>query len=258
MPYPVFPNKHVGQSVLTPQAMISYRLKTGMLPEISPPQGAILCLQHGLPERMGRRHPLRRVGRLMGDLYLLRRSRGKVAVLTNFGIGSPQMASLAEELIAWGAARLVTLSMAGGIQPDLTPGTIVVCTHAIRDEGTSYHYLPPARAVEADPDLTESLVRSLQAAGKNVTTGVTWTTDGAYKETVEEVRSYQAEGVKTVEMETAALLAVGKVRGVQAAAICVVGDSLAKMTWDLPEDFGPVERALEAAYAAAIEVLGDH
>jgi hypothetical protein len=73
---------------------------------------------------------------------------------------------------------------------------------------------------------------------------------------VDEVRSYQAEGVKTVEMETAALLAVGKVRGVQAAAICVVGDSLAKMTWDLPEDFGPVERALGAAYAAAIEGSG--
>ncbi len=257
MPYPIHPDKHLGQSVLTPEAMIAYRRRSGMLPDAAPPRGVILCLQHGLPERMKRRHPLRRVGRMMGDLYLLKRSGGSVAVAANFGIGAPQMASLAEELIAWGVTRLINLSMAGGIQPDLRPGAIVVCSQAIRDEGTSYHYLPPTRTIEADADLTGRLARSLQAGGSGFTSGATWTTDGAYKETVDEVRSYQAEGVLTVEMETAALLAVGKVRGVQAGAVFVVGDSLAKTTWDLPEDFGPVERALEAAYAAAIDALGD-
>jgi uridine phosphorylase len=235
--------------------MVDYRQRSGLLPSMEAPAGVILCLQRGLPERMRRRHPLRHVARLMGDLHVLKRSRGRVAVLTNFGIGSPQMAALAEELIAWGANRLISLSMAGGLQPDLAAGAVVVCTQAIRDEGTSYHYLSPSKYVDADPDLVERLKGALRGAGIPFTSGVTWTTDGAYQETAEEVRDYQAEGVKTVEMETAGLLAVGKARGVPTATVCVVGDSLARMSWDLPEEMGPVERGLEAAYAAAIEVL---
>src|SRR3989304_1853169 len=187
MSFPVHPDKRAGQAVLTPQAMIAYRQRSGLLPAMEAPSAVILCLQRGLPERMRGRYPLRRVARLMGDLYLLKRSRGAVAVMTNFGIGAPQMAALAEELIAWGARRLASLSMAGG--------------------------------------------------------------GGA------EGRAFQAEGVNTVEMDTAALFAVGKARGVQTATVCVVGDSLARLSWELPEDMGPVERGLAAAYAAAIEAL---
>jgi uridine phosphorylase len=245
----------LGRPILTPQAMIAYRKERRLLPMLEAPPGMILCLQRGLPERLRRRHPLRRVGRLMGDLFLLKRPRGWAGVLTNFGIGSPQMASLAEELIAWGARRLVSISMAGGIQPDLAPGAIVVCTEAIRDEGTSYHYLPPSRAVGASPELSQRLVGALEATGVPVVSGATWTTDGAYMETREEMEDYQAAGVRTVEMEAAALFAVGKVRSVQTAAICVVGDRLANGSWELPDDFGPVERALEAAYEASITVL---
>jgi uridine phosphorylase len=191
----------------------------------------------------------------MGDVYLLKRSREKVGVLTNFGIGSPQMAALAEELIAWGARRLISISMAGGLLPDLSPGAIVICDQAIRDEGTSYHYLEPARTVDADPELVQGLARAFRSRGIPFTQGPTWTTDGAYRETAEEVRAFQAEGVKTVEMETAALFAVGRARSVQTAAVGVVGDSLAGLSWHLPEDMRPVERALEIAYLAAIEVL---
>src|SRR3989304_5880119 len=113
MSFPVHPDNRAGQAVLTPQAMIAYRQRSGLLPVMEAPSAVILCLQRGLPERMRGRYPLRRVARLMGDLFLLKRSRGAVAVMTNFGIGAPQMAALAEELIAWGARRLVSLSMAG-------------------------------------------------------------------------------------------------------------------------------------------------
>ncbi len=255
MSLPIMPEKRSGQPILTPQAMIAYRQRAGLLPAMAAPPAIILCLQRGLPERMRRSIPLRRVARLMGDLFLLKRSHGKVGVLTNFGIGSPQMAGLAEELIAWGARRLVSLSMAGGLQPDLSPGATVICTQAIRDEGTSYHYLPPARTVDADPALVEDLARGFRSRGTPFTMGVTWTTDGAYRETAEEVRAYQSEGVKTVEMETAALFAVGCARDVQTAAVCVVGDSLARLSWELPEDMSPIERGLEAAYTAIIEAL---
>jgi uridine phosphorylase len=255
MPFPNYPGKYDSAALLTPQEMIAYRRRLGWLPDIALPQGIILCLQRGLPERLRRRYPLRQVGRLMGDLFVLKRSGGRVAVLTNFGIGAPLMGALAEELIAWGARRLISLSWAGGLQPDLKPGDIVVCERALRDEGVSHHYLPPDRFVQADQQLVDRLVRLLQSHGQPCTTGATWTTDAPYRETRDEVQQYQAEGIKTVEMETAGLLAIAQAHGVQAASICVVGDSLAALRWEAPPDVRPVERSLEAAYAAAVEVL---
>jgi len=255
MPYPNYPDKYKAESVLNPQDILAYRRRLGSLPGVPPPAAILLCLQHGLPERLRRRFPLRRVGRLMGDLYLLKRSGGRVGVMANFGIGAPLMAALCEELIAWGARRLVSMTWAGGLQPDLRPGDIVVCNQAIRDEGTSHHYLPPGRQVQADDRLVAALVSALQEGGWACRTGVTWTTDAPYRETREEVLQYQAEGVQTVEMESAALLAVAKARGVQATTVCVVGDSLANLRWEAPPDTRVVERGLEAVYAAAIQVL---
>ena len=255
MPFPNYPDKYSSPAVLTAQEMIAFRRSLGRMPGIEPPEGVILCLQRGLPERLRFRYPLRRAGQLMGDLYLLRRSGGKAAVLTNFGIGASLIGALAEELIAWGVGRLVSISWAGGLQPDLPPGSIVVCERALRDEGTSHHYLPTEKYIHANVELVDNLGQALARRGIPHSIGATWTTDAPYRETLEEVRQYQEEGVKTVEMESAALLAVGQAHGVQAASICVVGDSLASLRWIAPTDVRPVEKGLEAAYGAAIEVL---
>jgi uridine phosphorylase len=253
--FPNYPEKYNGHSVLEPQAMIAYRRRLGRLPEIERPEGVVICLQRGLPERMRWRIPIRHVGRMMGDLYLVKRTKGRVGVLTNFGIGAPLVVALAEELIAFGVKRLISMAWGGGLQPDLHPGDIVVCDRAIRDEGTSHHYLPPAKYVSASADLTARLVAALKARGRHCEAGATWTTDAPYRETREEVGQYQAEGVKAVEMETAALFALGQVRGVETAAAVAVGDSLADLHWQAPTQVDGIERALEEVYAAAIEAL---
>lgn len=85
--------------------------------------------------------------------------------------------------------------------------------------------------------------------------GPTWTTDAPYRETAEEVRAYQAEGVQTVEMEAAGLFAIGQVRGVQTAAVVVIMDSLANFCWEVPERLDAIQRSLETVYAAAIDAL---
>ncbi len=201
------------------------------------------------------RHPIRRAGRLVGDLYLVRKSKGRVGVLTNIGVGSPLVASLAEELIAWGARRLVSMAWAGGLQPDLELGSTVICDRAVRDEGTSHHYLPPDRHVPADAALVRSLEQGFTSRGLACRVGATWTTDAGFRETESEVRAYQSEGVLTVEMETAGLLAVARARTVAAAAVLVVGDSLAALRWQPPADVRVVERALEVAYGVILEAL---
>jgi len=255
MSYPAFPDKHALEAMVTPSEMLAHRRKGGRLPAIDAPEGAVICLQRGLPERLRRRVRLRRLGRLMGDLYAVHATSGRVVVLTNFGLGAPIVAAQAEELIALGATRLVSVALSGGLQPTLSPGAIVVVEGAIRDEGTSHHYLPRQREVAADPTLTAALTSALSPGGGDVRAGRTWSTDAPYRETREEVASYQAEGVLTVDMELAALLAVAEARGVAAAGVLVVGDSLAGGTWHPPERLDGMERSLERAYRAAIQVL---
>ncbi len=255
MSVPNVPDKHAFEAVVEPAAMLAHRREGGRTPAIQPPRAAVICLQRGLPERLRWRVRIRRVGRLMGDLYAVRSTSGRVVVLSNFGLGAPIVAAQAEELIALGARRLVSVALAGGIQPDLAPGTIVVPDTAIRDEGTSHHYLAARRDVTADPALSVALAQRLRAGGVEVRSGTTWSTDAPYRETRREVGLYQAEGVLVVDMELAALLAVAEVRGVQAAAVLVVGDSLADGVWRPPQRLDAMERSLERAYRAAIEVL---
>jgi uridine phosphorylase len=255
MTFPNLPGKHRLAAIVEPAAMLAHRRRGGRLGAFEPPTGAVICLQRGLPRRMRWRVRIRRLGRLLGDLYAVSSTGGRVAVLTDFGLGAPIVAAQAEELIALGVTRLVSIALAGGLQPELSPGTIVVVESALRDEGTSHHYLPPGREVASDPALVAALARALSARGLAFRTGRTWSTDAPYRETREEVAAYQAEGVLAVDMELAALLAVAQVRGVQAAAVLVVGDSLAGGRWQPPERLDEMERSLEQAYRVAIQVL---
>ena len=255
MPFPNVPEKYKGKSILTPQHLLAYHQKIGLLPKGDAPDGVILCLQRSLPERMSRRHPYKNVGRLIGDLYLLKKTRKKICVLTNFGLGSPQIAGLAEEFIAWGTKKIISISMTGALQPNLKPGDVVICNQAIRDEGTSHHYLPPAKYILADPQLVASLLNAVKSKGLFPWIGTSWTTDATFRETDLEVAQYQAEGVLTVEMESAALFAVAAFRNIQAASAFVVGDKLANADWQAPPDMEIIDRSFEAVYAASIEVL---
>jgi uridine phosphorylase len=237
--------------------MVAHRRRGGRLPESVSFDAAIVCLQRGLPERLRRRTRLRRVGHLMGDLYTVNSTGGRVAVLTNIGLGAPMVASQADELLALGARRIVSIALSGGLQADLEPGATVVVDGAIRDEGTSHHYLPPGREVAPDRALQRALLGALSGGAHDVREGRTWSTDAPYRETRDEVVRYQAEGVLTVDMELAALLAVAEARGAAAAGVLVVGDSLADGVWHPPDRLDGMERSLERAYRAAIGVLDD-
>jgi uridine phosphorylase len=201
------------------------------------------------------RIPVRRVGGMNADVDEVKNNG--VVVLTNFGGGSPILVELAEELVVMGARRFVTLTWGGMLQPDLKAGDIVVCIRAIRDDGTSHHYLPHAKYIEANAQLVGQLSEAIRARGASCTIGSTWTTDAPYRETLEEIKQYQAEGVGTVEMESAGLFTVGQVRGVQTASIIVGMDSLAEYKWRVPERLDDIMRSLEIAYTASIDVLGD-
>jgi uridine phosphorylase len=194
---------------------------------------------------------------MMGELYTIKKTEGRVGVMTNFGGGSPIVAELAEEFIAMGVKKFILMTWGGALQTNLQAGDIVICNQAVRDEGTSYHYLPPGRYVQSDAQLADHLAANLHRLGSHPTIGATWTTDAPYRETLAEVQTYQAEGVKTVEMEAAGLFAVGQVRHVQTTAAVVIMDNLATLRWVVPEHLEPILHSLEILYAAAIGTLTD-
>ena len=255
MGFPQFPDKYMNQAVLRAEDIVAYRGRLGRMPDLPKLEGVLLCLERGLPRKLRWKIPVRHAGSMNGDLYAIKKTGGRVAVMTGFGGGAPMVAELAEEFAVMGAKKIVLMTWGGTLQSTLRAGDIVICDRAIRDEGTSLHYLPPAKHIQASPALVEALQQSIHHQGAAFSTGTTWTTDAPYRETVEEVRQYQAEGVLTVEMESAGLFAIGEVRKIQTASVVVVMDSLANLEWQVPERLEPISRSLEVVYRAAIEAL---
>lgn len=250
--FPNHPDKQAASSLLHAEDIVAYRRRLGRALPFEP-EAALFCLERGLPHRLRRRVPVRLAGHMNADVYQVKRTN--VAVLTSFGGGSPMVAELAEELAAMGASKLLLMTWGGILQPEMKPGDIVVCDRAVRDEGTSHHYLPPARYVAADISLVDQVVHAIQAHGAACSVGATWTTDAPYRETREEIIGYQSEGVKVVELESAGLFTIGQVRSIPVASIVVGMDSLASLQWKIPDRLDQIMISLEVVYRAAIQVL---
>jgi len=155
----------------------------------------------------------------------------RLAVLRS-GVGAPLAGALLEETIAMGCTHFVVCGGAGTLHRDLTLGHLVVLSSAIRDEGTSFHYLPPARHIDFDPGARQVLQDALEERGAPYVVGKTWTTDAPYRETPRKIATRRDEGCLTVEMEASALAAVAAFRGVPLAQVVYCGDDLAGESWD--------------------------
>jgi uridine phosphorylase len=141
------------------------------------------------------------------------------------------------------------------LQPDLKPGDIIVIDRALRDEGTSYHYLPPAKYVDATKELADELMNAIHQRSGQCSSGTTWTTDAPFRETPEEIQQFRSEGVKTVEMESAGLFTIGQVRNVPTVSVVIGMDQLAELKWQVPKDLNQIMHSLELVYQASLDVL---
>lgn len=257
MSYPIMERKYGLAPLLDAGQMIDFRRKQGSLKDLRPPHSVLICLYKGVFSRFAWKYPSRRVQGFLGDVYLPRLANGRVAVLGGFGIGAPAITGISDEMMAWGAQRVVVLSLAGGLQPALKPGAVVVCDRALRDEGTSYHYLAPSRDVAASQPLVATLTAALAASGLASTRGATWSTDAPYRETREEAEMFGGEGVKTVDMESAGVFAAAQVRQREAASVFVVGDSLAGPRWAAPPDMRMLHLRLKQVFDTVLKALGE-
>ena len=155
----------------------------------------------------------------------------RLAVLRS-GVGAPLAAGLLEQVIAMGCRYFIVCGGAGSLHNNLTLGHFVVVSAAVRDEGTSFHYLPPGRQIEADHEARRALEDVLISRHAPYVSGLTWTTDAPYRETSKKIAARRDEGCLTVEMEASALAAVARFRGVPLAQVVYCGDDLSGTSWD--------------------------
>jgi uridine phosphorylase len=257
MGVPVDTGKYGRQSIVSPEALAAHGLESGAYAQVPPPTAAILCYHRGLAQRLLEGREATKVPGFFGDTYLLAETGGQVALVADFGIGAPVAAVMLEDLIALGCRRVVSMGTTGGMDPSLSVGDLVLCTGAVRDEGTSHHYLPSGEPAVADQPMTVQLEGALDARGLEYRVARAWTTDAPYRETKEEVLRHVEDGVPVVEMEAAALFAVGQVRGASVGSLLVVSDVLSTLdgSW-VPEFHGDVVGdRLELAFEVALDVL---
>lgn len=257
MPYPNHKNKYAEKAVFSPCDYLDYIRKKGRCKNFKPPQGIIFCYQRSLMKHILDNHRTTSAKDYFGGLYLLDETHGRVGILGSFGIGAPVAVTFLDELIALGVKRFITVGSAGSLQKDIKTGDVVVCDRAIRDEGTSYHYLKPGKYAHASPELTSKIKQALDGYKLKYVVGTSWTTDAPFRETIAEVKQYQKEGVAMVEMEAAALMAVAEYRQVEMGAILTASDSLAALKWKPNFHLKRTEKGLEKIYKVALKALLD-
>lgn len=128
-------------------------------------------------------------------------------------VGGPYAVLLAEELFACKCKLLVSVTSAGQITPVADPPYYILITKALRDEGTSYHYAPPARFAEIDTRLREALDDASRQSELAIVDGPVWTTDAPFRETQSTIDARRDEGILAVEMEAASLYAYSTATG---------------------------------------------
>ena len=164
--------------------------------------------------------------------------------------GAPMAVGWCEEVIAAGVRTLLIGGAVGSLQRDLTIGHYVVPTSAIREEGTSLHYVPPDHQPRAEGPATRALVAAAQASDRQVSTGRVWTTDAPYREFTGKVRQYAEQGVLGVEMEASALMTLAELRGVDLGLLLTVSDHVFDPAW--PNIFGSDQYRENCAQLAGI------
>jgi len=217
MSYPIFKNKHLEEAIIFPDHTGRDRKKF----RNKIPKKCIITYQDEAFQHIIKKFRAQRlkVKSLWGcNSYYTK----NFIVVQMKGVGSPHSTIMLENLIAIGIKEFINIGIAGGLKQL----GIFLCSRAIRDEGTSQHYMPHSMYAYPDKRLTKRLRASLNKLKVKFYEGTNWTIDAPYMETKAELKSFKKQGVLTVEMEASALFSVAKLRKVSIAAAFVTSDIL--------------------------------
>jgi uridine phosphorylase len=178
---------------------------------------------------------------------------GRVGIV-GCAVGAPYAVLIAEQMFASGVELLISVTSSGQLAPAGPTPYFVLVERALRDEGTSYHYLPAGEYATADTALIEAVDPVLQAAGPRVVRGATWTTDAPFRETETVLARGRELGLLAIEMECAALYAFAEARRRPVVCLAHVTNAMAVEEGDFEK--GEADGAAEAL--TLIEAIAAH
>ena len=227
MQYPLSPDKWRDASVAGPESFLGPALRSGWDPGPAPVTTVFTYDPMLTAHVRGQGERFTHAPNLAGNGASFATGPAEAPTwLSCTGVGPSACTMELENLRFLGCRRFLSVGIAGALDPALGIGDLVLLTSALRDDGLSQHYLEPARYAHPSPALTAQLRAALTAAGETFVEGSTWTSPTPNRATAAEIATYRDEGVRTVEMEAAALFAVGQALDVEVASAVVISDSV--------------------------------
>lgn len=200
------------------------------------PKRCVLCNFGEAIEKILKEYPHRVITYFEAEaiklpVYELEYKGEKIALAVAY-VGAPGAAVQIEVLTALGCRKYIACGGCGVLQKDIAVGHLIIPTMAVRDEGTSYHYVKPAREIAANERVVGVIENTLVQHGVPYIKSKTWTTDAFYRETPVKIQQRIHEGCITVDMEASAYMAVAQYNKVEFGQILYAGDNLAGAEWD--------------------------
>src|SRR5579859_3381492 len=181
-------------------------------------------------------------------------------------VGASFFVLVAEELFACGCELLISITSAGQIVSLREPPYVVLIEQALRDEGTSYHYLPPAPYASLHPILRASISNGWDHTRVPLYSGASWTTDAPFRETEAMIEWCREQGILTVEMEAAALYALAEARQYNIICFAHVTNTMGQMEGDFEKGeacgsraaLHVIEQTARLWQEQSNSIIGDH
>ena len=226
---PLFEHNHADEPVFLPGNMLESARIQKNLPPLIVPDGCLLDFDGELVDFLvaSDQAKLEPSWPCFHTRLYLWQANGTEYGIIGGTVGASFAVLVAEELFALGCKALVTISSAGLIAENFQPPLFLLIDKALRDEGTSNHYLPPQRFAFASPPLVEVVAHRLTEVGLSFSQGSSWTTDAPFRETSELIAARRGEGIIAVEMEAAALLAMAEALGKPVICFAHITNSMA-------------------------------
>ncbi|MBI1788340.1 MAG: nucleoside phosphorylase [Acidobacteria bacterium] len=215
-------------SAFTPGDLVSAVRAAKDLPDVTVPLICVLDFDGDLTDWLVRRRlaaPFEPWACFHTTMYVLESDGVRCGIVART-IGGPYAVLIAEQLHVSGARLILGLTSAGRVSPSLPLPSFVVVTCAVRDEGTSFHYLPPAGQVCCPTPIADLLTEEMRQLGPAVVQGSVWTTDAPYRETAPQLQRHAAAGVLAVEMQAASLFAFATARKAGAGVVAHVTNAV--------------------------------
>ena len=252
---PILTNKHYAEpTVFTAENLLREARRQKSLTRMQVPRVCVLDPDGDIVRWLQRDRGIERDGGWAcyhTDLYVFTHKGARFGII-GCAVGAAFAVLVAEELFASGCELLISVTSAGQIAPIADPPYFVLIEKALRDEGTSYHYLPPADFSRIGPPLLSMLGEASLPSRVAVHRGATWTTDAPFRETASAIAHCRDLGIMAVEMEAAALYAFAEARRKAVVCFAHVTNQMARVEGDFEKGAaGGSQDALQVVALAA-------